>query len=62
MRNPQLTRQSFICHYTSMASHKKAQQFRIGDGYSFDEAPTLPYKPSWPRRVMQRIKRVAPSA
>jgi phytanoyl-CoA hydroxylase len=62
MRNPQLTRRSFICHYTSMASHKKAQQFRIGDGYSFDEAPTLPYKPSWPRRMMQRIRRVAPSA
>jgi hypothetical protein len=26
------------------------------------EAPTLPYKPSWPRRMMQRIRRVAPSA
>lgn len=53
MTNPLLTRRSFICHYTSMASHKHAQRFRISNGYSFDQPPQLPYQPSLPRRLMQ---------
>jgi hypothetical protein len=57
MKNPDLTRRSFVCHYTSMASHSKAQHFRIADGYSFDERPSLPYKPSLPRRMMGQMKR-----
>jgi len=57
MKNPNLTRRSFVCHYTSMASHSKAQNFRIADGYSFDEPPSLPYEPSLPRRMMGRVKR-----
>ena len=55
MLNPELTRRSFICHYTSMASHKQAQQFRVGNGYSFDLPPALPYKPSMPRRIVSKI-------
>lgn len=57
MRNPALTRRSFVCHYTSMASHRNAQAFRVGDGYSFDEPPALPYQPSWPRRMLRRLRR-----
>ena len=56
MQNPQLTRRSFVCHYTSMASHRQAQAFRIGDGYSFDQPPSLPYAPSLPRQVASKLK------
>lgn len=55
MLNPSLTRRSFICHYTSFASHKHAQRFRIGDGYSFDQPPQLPYRPSKIRRLAGRL-------
>jgi phytanoyl-CoA hydroxylase len=55
MLNPELTRRSFVCHYTSMASHKRAQQFRVGDGYSFDQPPTLAYQPSRLRRLASRL-------
>lgn len=57
MINPDLTRRSFVCHYTSMASHKEAQKLRHGDGFSFDVPPSLPYAPSLPRRMVNRIKR-----
>lgn len=59
MRDPALTRRSFVCHYTSMASHKQAQRYRIGDGYSFDIPPELPYRPSALRRLLGRIKQRA---
>jgi ectoine hydroxylase-related dioxygenase (phytanoyl-CoA dioxygenase family) len=52
MLNPELTRRSFVCHYTSMASHKQAQQIRQGSGYSFDQAPEAPYQPSRLRRLL----------
>jgi len=55
MLDPTLTRRSFICHYTSMASHKNAQQYRCGDGYSFDLPPVLPYQPSLLRRVSNKL-------
>lgn len=55
MLNPALTRRSFICHYTSFASHKQAQRFRIADGYSFDQPPQLPYRPSMVRRLVRRL-------
>jgi ectoine hydroxylase-related dioxygenase (phytanoyl-CoA dioxygenase family) len=58
MLNPGLTRRSFICHYTSMASHKQAQRFRVGNGYSFDLPPALPYKPSTPRRIVSKMTRM----
>jgi ectoine hydroxylase-related dioxygenase (phytanoyl-CoA dioxygenase family) len=58
MQNPELTRRSFICHYTSMASHKQAQRLRVGNGYCFDLPPALPYKPSTPRRVMNKMTRM----
>ncbi|MCX5957324.1 MAG: phytanoyl-CoA dioxygenase family protein [Cyanobacteria bacterium] len=58
MQNPGLTRRSFICHYTSMASHKLAQRFRVGNGYSFDLPPALPYKPSTPRRIVSKMTRM----
>lgn len=56
MRHQHLTRRSFVCHYTSMASHRKAQQFRVGNGYSFDEPPVLPYRPSRPRRIAATLR------
>lgn len=55
MLNKELTRRSFVCHYTSMASHRKAQQFRVGTGYSFDEVPVLPYQPSRRRRIAAKL-------
>jgi ectoine hydroxylase-related dioxygenase (phytanoyl-CoA dioxygenase family) len=58
MLNPGLTRRSFICHYTSMASHKQAQRFRVGNDYSFDLPPALPYKASMPRRIVSKMTRM----
>ena len=58
MLNPGLTRRSFICHYTSMASHQQAQQFRVANGYCFDLPPVLPYKPSLPRRIVSKMTRM----
>ncbi|MEB3165276.1 MAG: phytanoyl-CoA dioxygenase family protein [Cyanobacteriota bacterium] len=55
MQNPALTRRSLVCHYTSMASHRGAQRFRVGQGYSFDEPPQLPYRPSPLRLAAQRL-------
>jgi len=55
MQNPALTRRSLVCHYTSMASHRGAQRFRVGQGYSFDTPPVLPYQPSPLRRAAQRL-------
>jgi phytanoyl-CoA hydroxylase len=55
MANPALTRRSFVCHYTSMASHKLAQTHRVGDGYSFDPPTTAPYQPSRLRRLATRL-------
>jgi phytanoyl-CoA hydroxylase len=54
MANPSLTRRSFVCHYTSVGSHKKMQHHRIGSGFSFDEPPTPPYKPSRLRSLFRR--------
>lgn len=53
MANPDLTRRSLVCHYTTVASHKKSQHFRVGSGFRFDEPPALPYKPSLLRRVFR---------
>jgi len=58
MLRPELTRRSFICHYTSMASHKCSQQFRVDNGYSFDLPPALPYKLSLPRRIASKMARM----
>jgi hypothetical protein len=58
MLNPGLTRRSFICHYTSMASHKQGQQSRVGNGYSFDLLPALAYKPSTPHRIVNKMTRI----
>jgi len=51
MANPSLTRRSLVCHYTSMASHKLAQAYRVGEAYSFNPPPTAPYQPSRLRRL-----------
>jgi hypothetical protein len=56
MINPAMTRRSFVCHYTGMASHKEAQRFRVAEGYSFDTPPTAPYQPSRLRRLAQRMR------
>jgi phytanoyl-CoA hydroxylase len=57
MLNPELTRRSFICHYTSMASHKQAQRFRVGSGYCFDQPPSAAYQPSRLRRLASGVAR-----
>lgn len=54
MSNPELTRRSLVCHYTTVSSHKKSQHFRVGSGFCFDEPPALPYKPSLVRRLLLR--------
>lgn len=53
MGNPELTRRSLVCHYTTVASHQKSQHRRVGSGFSFDEPPTLPFKPSRLRRLLR---------
>lgn len=57
MRNPDITRRSFVCHYTTVASHKKAQSFRVADGFSFDSAPQPLYQPSLSGRLKARLGR-----
>ena len=54
MANPDLTRRSLVCHYTTVGSHLKTQHQRVGSGFSFDEPPTLPYKPSRLRSLFRR--------
>ena len=58
MQNPAITRRSFVCHYTTLASHKKAQAFRIADGFSFDTPPVPLYQPTLPGRLKARLKTV----
>lgn len=59
MRNPALTRKSFVTHYTSAASHAYMQRFRIGDGYGFFEPPVAQqlHQPSLARRIVGRARR-----
>jgi ectoine hydroxylase-related dioxygenase (phytanoyl-CoA dioxygenase family) len=59
MRNPTLTRKSFVTHYTSAASHGYMQRFRIGEGYGFFEPPVAKqlYQPSLARRIVNRAGR-----
>ncbi|MFM9048290.1 MAG: phytanoyl-CoA dioxygenase family protein [Cyanobium sp.] len=54
MANPALTRRSLVCHYTTVGSHQRMQGQRVGSGFSFDEPPTLPYKPSRLRSFFRR--------
>lgn len=54
MANPALTRRSLVCHYTTVGSHQRLQHQRFGSGFSFDEPPTLPYKPSRLRSFFRR--------
>jgi phytanoyl-CoA hydroxylase len=56
MRNPALSRRSFVCHYTTVASHKKAQVFRIADGYSFDDPPQPLFQRTLPGRLKARLR------
>jgi hypothetical protein len=42
MRDPALTRRSYVCHYTAAANHKAMARHRVGDGYDFSEPPGLP--------------------
>jgi phytanoyl-CoA hydroxylase len=57
MRNPELTRRSFVSHYTTVASHKRAQAFRIADGFSFDTPPVPIHRPSRRGRLKERLQR-----
>jgi len=56
MNNPDLTRKSYVCHYTSTASHKQLQKYRVGDAYCLDQQPQLPYRPSRVRRIINAMK------
>jgi ectoine hydroxylase-related dioxygenase (phytanoyl-CoA dioxygenase family) len=65
MRDPALTRRSYVCHYTAAANHKAMARHRVGDGYDFSEPPRLPetMRPrSLPARVVaaagRRLKRL----
>ncbi|MEB3157818.1 MAG: phytanoyl-CoA dioxygenase family protein [Cyanobacteriota bacterium] len=55
MRNPAITRRSFVCHYTTVASHKKAQAFRVAEGFSFDSPPQPLFQRSLPGRLKARL-------
>ncbi|KEF42517.1 MAG: hypothetical protein ER33_05560 [Cyanobium sp. CACIAM 14] len=67
MRDPALTRRSYVCHYTAAAAHKALAAHRVGGGYDFSEPPSLPesLRPRrWPNRVAGKagrlLKRVLP--
>lgn len=57
MRNPEITRRSFVCHYTTVASHKRAQAFRVADGFSFDTPPVPIHRLSLRSRLKARLQR-----
>jgi len=42
MRNPALTRRSYVCHYTAAAAHRAMAPYRVGEGLDFSEPPSLP--------------------
>ncbi len=42
MRDPSLTRRSYVCHYTAAAAHRAVAQHRVGGGFDFSEPPSLP--------------------
>lgn len=42
MRNPDLTRRSYVCHYTAAAAHRATAPYRVGEGLDFSEPPSLP--------------------
>ncbi|MCS5692317.1 phytanoyl-CoA dioxygenase family protein [Cyanobium sp. FGCU-6] len=42
MRNPDLTRRSYVCHYTAAAAHRAMAPYRVGEGLDFSEPPSLP--------------------
>lgn len=45
----------FVCHYTTVASHKKAQAFRVAEGFSFDSSPQPLFQRSLPGRLKARL-------
>jgi len=60
MGDPDLTRRSYVCHYTAAANHRAMAQHRIGDGYDFSEPPSLPEtmrSRSLPSRLMSAAGR-----
>jgi phytanoyl-CoA hydroxylase len=67
--NPALTRKSFVCHYTSLASHPQVKRFQHQQGFGFDlfqesspgsqATPPVPlFKPSLQRRIASKVKRL----
>lgn len=42
MRNPALTRRSYVCDYTIAAAHRAMAAYRVGEGLDFSEPPSLP--------------------
>ena len=73
--DPSLTRRSFVCHYTSVASHPQMNRYRFQQGFGFNlfgqhtpspkaQSSVPLYNPSLPRRIAAKVKRLlmAPSA
>ncbi|MDM7953113.1 MAG: phytanoyl-CoA dioxygenase family protein [Cyanobium sp. CZS 25K] len=67
--NQSLTRRSYVCHYTSLASHPRMDRFRHQEGFGFDLfeepmpgalVPNNPplYTPSLPRRIAAKVKQM----
>jgi ectoine hydroxylase-related dioxygenase (phytanoyl-CoA dioxygenase family) len=54
MRDPELSRRSYVCHYTAAASHKAMARHRVGHGYDFSEPPSLP-EAMRPRSLAARL-------
>lgn len=54
MRDPALTRRSYVCHYTAAAGHRAMGPYRVGGGYDFSEPPSLPEE-MLPRPLPARI-------
>jgi hypothetical protein len=61
MNKPELTRKSFVCHYTSTASHVFMNRYRCEDGFDFSPppapAPQIIELLPLPQRILVRAKR-----
>lgn len=56
MRDPAITRRSYVCHHTTVASHKKARAFRVQDGFRFDTPPEPIHSPTVRGRLKARLQ------
>jgi hypothetical protein len=61
MNKPELTRKSFVCHYTSVASHAFMKRYRYQEGFDFSPppaaAPQIIEMLPLPHRILARAKK-----